>query len=115
MDKLKAAQEKIKKLEETIAKNTAALAREKGRFSEKERKTRVRRLIHVGGLAEMVDLLDADSGFLLGCLMGAATISPDSERWKGLKAKGDALLKVQEAASKKAAKAVGAKPPVSTR
>ena len=96
------AQEKIKKLEELIAKKKALLVREKGRLSEKERKARTRRLIQIGGLAEIAGLVEADSGFILGYLMRAKEIEESSAEWQGLKSKGDAILKEREAARKKA-------------
>lgn len=95
------AAERIKKLEEQIAKKRAELVRVKGRLSEKERKARTRKLIQIGGLAEIAGLLESDEGFLLGALLNAAEISPDSERWKSLKGKGDSLLKEGEAFRKK--------------
>ena len=99
-----AAEDRIKKLEEQIAKKKAALIREKGRQSEKERKARTRKLIQIGGLAEVAELVDADPGFLLGHLMQGKDISPESGDWKRLKAKGDSVLKEREAARKKQSK-----------
>lgn len=105
MGNKEAAAEKIKKLEEQIAKKKAALIREKGRLSEKERKARTRKLIQIGGLAELAGLADAEPGFLLGYLMEAAKVSPDSAEWRRLKAKGDSVLNEREAARKKQSKA----------
>ncbi len=88
-----AARDKIKKLEDEIARKKAALLRVKGQISEKERKAKTRRLIEVGGFAETAEVLEADSGFLLGLMLEGKDISSDSPRWKELKAKGDPLLK----------------------
>ena len=104
-DKTISPQDKIKKLEELIAKKKALLIREKGRLSEKERKVRTRRLIQIGGLAEIAGIIEADSGFILGVLIRAKDIDPDSAEWRGLRSKGDAILKEREAARKKAQKA----------
>ena len=68
------AAERIKRLEEQIAKKRAALVREKGRLSEKERKTRTRKLIEMGGLAEIAGLLESDPGFILGALLNLSLI-----------------------------------------
>ena len=103
----KAPAERIKRLEEQIAKKRAALVREKGRLSEKERKARTRKLIEIGGLAEIAGLLEFDPGFLLGSFLNIAEVSSDSERWKSLKTKGDGLLKEREAARKKSQKKEG--------
>ncbi len=92
---------RIKKLEEQVAKKRAELVRAKGRISEKERKARTRRLIQIGGLAEIAGLLEADSGFLLGVLLSAAETSADSQFWKSLKIRGDVVLLEREAARKK--------------
>ena len=99
--------ERIKKLEEEIAKKKALLVRERGKLSEKERKARTRQLIQIGGLAEIAGLSDSDAGFLLGYLLNASDIAPQSERWKTFKAKGDALLKDREDARKKSQKKEG--------
>jgi len=93
---------RIKKLEEQIAKKRAELVRAKGLISEKERKARTRKLIQIGGLAEIAGLLEADSGFLLGVLLSAAETSVDSQSWKSLKIRGDVVLLEREAARKKA-------------
>lgn len=105
MGNKEAAAKKIRRLEEQIAKKKAALIREKGRLSEKERKARTRNLIQIGGLAEIAELAESDHGFLLGYLMQAKDISPDSGDWKRLKAKGDSILKEREAARKKQSRA----------
>jgi len=105
MDNKDEAVRRIKKLEEHIAKKQALLIRVKGSLSVKERKARVRRLIEIGSLAEIAELTDSPPGFLLGCLLEAKEISPESAKWRGLKARGDAILKEREAARKKKLKA----------
>ena len=99
--------ERIKRLEEQIAKKRAALVREKGRLSEKERKARTRKLIEIGTLVEIAGLFESDPGFLLGALLNAAENSADSERWKSLKARGDGLLRERESSRKKSQKKEG--------
>jgi hypothetical protein len=93
-----AAAEKIKKLEETIAKKKALLIREKGRISEKERRAKVRKLVELGGLADMAGLIDSDRGFLLGVLLEVRDISPTSDKYQELKDKGDSVLNEREKA-----------------
>ncbi len=95
-----AAAEKIKKLEEAIAKKKALLIREKGRISEKERRAKVRKLVELGGLADMAGLIDSDRGFLLGVLLEINDLSPTSARFQELKTKGEALLKERKSSPK---------------
>ncbi len=101
VDKEKAALEKIKKLEEAIAKKKALLVRVKGSLSQKERKARTRKLIEIGGLVDIAGLTDSDHGFILGVLLKARDISPTSEKYQELKSKGDSLLKEREKARNK--------------
>ncbi len=98
------AEKRIKKLEEQIAKKQAALVRAKGRLSDKERRAKNRKLFQAGRLVEAAGLLDADPGFLLGQLLAGADLSPTSERWKAIKAKGQAAQKEAERAKKKTKK-----------
>lgn len=104
MDKKAASLLRIKRLEDQIAKKRADLIREKGRQSLKDKKLRAAKLFEVGKLAEIAGVLEADNGFLLGLLL-SADISPQTERWKTLKAKGDAKLKELDALRKKNLKA----------
>lgn len=101
VDKETAALEKIKKLEEAIAKKKALLIREKGRLTEKDRKARTRKLIEIGALAEIAELLNSDKGFLLGVLLQARDISPTSSQFTELKSKGDEVLKEREVSRKR--------------
>lgn len=100
------SEDKIKKLEELIAKKRAELTREKGRRSEKERKARNRDLIQLGILAEMAGLRGSDRGFVLGCLLKAKDIDPGNPRYQELKILGDKLLKEREEARKREEKEV---------
>lgn len=100
-DKGEASTERIKRLEEQIAKKKALLVREKGRISQKERKARTRKLIEVGSLAEIAEVLDREPGFLLGVLLNARDISPTSAKFEELTDKGQTLLKEREKNRKK--------------
>jgi hypothetical protein len=101
VDKEKTAQDKIRKLEEAIAKKKALLVRVKGNISQKERKARTRKLIEIGGLADIAGLTDSHHGFLLGVLLKARDISPTSDKYQELKDKGDSVLKEREKARNK--------------
>ncbi len=96
MEKTNAAVERIKRLEEQIARKKAELIRARGKLSEKDRKARVRRLIQIGGLAEIAELDGADPGFLLGLLLSGKDIAKGTSEWRRLKASGDVLLKKRE-------------------
>lgn len=98
MEKKSAAEERIKRLEEQIARKKAELIRARGKISEKDRKARVRRLIQIGSLAEIADLDGAERGFLLGLLLSGKDISEGTSEWQRLKTLGDAILKEREAA-----------------
>ena len=89
---LKKSQEKIKKLEEAIAKKKAALNREKVRLSQKARKERTRRLIEIGGLAEIAGLTNADKGAILGGLMEINKMFQSKATYENFKNVGDTIL-----------------------
>ncbi len=91
--KEKDALEKIKKLEELIAKKKALLVREKGKLTEKERKARNKRLISLGSLIETAGLMEADESFILGLLLSGRELTPDSNRYVEFKDNGATLLK----------------------
>ena len=97
--------DKISKLEQQIAKKKAELIREKGKLSEKARKERTRKLIQIGGLAEVAGLSEADAGFILGVFLKAKDIDQESGEYRSLKAKGEVVLKEREAERKRKAKA----------
>jgi hypothetical protein len=94
--KEKDALEKIKKLEELIAKKKALLIREKGKLTEKERKARNKKLIALGSLIEAAGLMEADESFILGLLLSGSHLTPDSNRYAEFKDKGALVLKQQK-------------------
>jgi hypothetical protein len=91
--KEKDALQKIKKLEELIAKKKAILIREKGRLTEKERKARNKKLIALGSIIETAGLMEADESFILGLLLSGKELSPDSKLFLEYKDKGASVLK----------------------
>ncbi len=98
MEKRNAAEERIKRLEETIARKKAELVRTRGLVSERERKARLRRLIHIGALVEIAELDGADEGFLLGLFLSGKEIPKGTAEWNRLRASGESMLKKREAA-----------------
>ena len=96
--------QRIRRLEEQLAKKKAELVRARGRLSESARKARARKLIQFGELVELAGLFDSDAAFLLGVLLEAADVPPESERWKALRERGKPAIRPQEAAAKRLAK-----------
>jgi hypothetical protein len=87
---------KIKKLEEQIKKKQLALQLAQGRIRERERKQRTRRLIEIGGLADIAGISDLDRGALLGAFIEVGRLLSDGLTYSKMKAEGDALLKDRE-------------------
>jgi len=87
---------RIKKLEEQIKKKQLALQLAQGRIKERERKQRTRRLIEIGGLADIAAIGDLDKGALLGAFLEVSTMLEDKLAYSKLKADGDRLLSERE-------------------
>jgi len=92
--------ERIKKLEEEIKRKQAALLQAQSRIKEKERKARTRRLIEVGGLAEIAGIINLDSGTLLGGFITLAETIKDEAKRTRMKAEGDTRLAQREGEKK---------------
>jgi N-acetylglutamate synthase/N-acetylornithine aminotransferase len=92
--------ERIKKLEEEIKRKQAALLQAQSRIKEKERKARTRRLIEVGGLAEIAGIINLDSGTLLGGFITLAETIKDEAKRARMKAEGDSRLAQREVEKK---------------
>jgi hypothetical protein len=92
--------ERIKKLEEEIKRKQAALLQAQSRIKEKKRKARTRRLIEVGGLAEIAGLVEADSALLLGGFLRLAEGLKDDTTRATLQAEGEVRLAQREAEKK---------------
>jgi len=88
--------DRIKKLEDQIKKKQLALQLAQGRIKERERKLRVRRLIEIGGLADIAGISDSDKGALLGAFIEASRTLSDPLAYSKLKAEGDSLLLERE-------------------
>jgi hypothetical protein len=91
---------KVKKLEEQIKKKQLALQLAQGRIKERERKQRTRRLIEIGGLADIAGISEIDRGALLGGFIEVGRVLSDSLTYSKMKAEGDALLREREAERK---------------
>lgn len=94
--------ERIKKLEEEIKRKQVALVQAQSRIKEKERKARMRRIIEVGGLAEIAGIINLDSGTLLGGFITLAETIKDEAKRVRMKAEGDSRLAQREVEKKPA-------------
>jgi len=84
-DKLEALEIKKRKLSDK-------LVREKARLKAQERKQRTRRLIEIGGLAEIAEISFLDKGAVLGAMLEVAHLLKDKPTFAMLKSKGDSTL-----------------------
>jgi hypothetical protein len=87
---------RIKKLEEQIKKKQLALQLAQGRIKERERKQRTRRLIEIGGLADIAGVADTDKGALLGALLEVSRMLNNKLLYSKMKVAGDKLLAERE-------------------
>ncbi len=87
---------RLKKLEEQIKKKQLALQLAQGRIKERERKQRTRRLIEIGGLADIAGVADTDKGALLGALLEVSKMLEDKLVYSKMKVEGDKLLSERE-------------------
>jgi hypothetical protein len=97
---------KIKKLEEEIKKKQLALQLAQGRIRERERKQRTRRLIEIGGLADIAGVADTDKGALLGALLEVSKMLEDKLTYSKMKTDGDRILSERETERKAQTKQV---------
>jgi hypothetical protein len=87
---------RIKKLEEQIKKKQLALQLAQGRIKERARKQRTRRLIEIGGLADIAGVADTDPGALLGALCEVSKMLEDKLTYSKMKVEGDKILSQRE-------------------
>lgn len=87
---------RIKKLEEEIKKKQLALQLAQARIKERERKQRTRRLIEIGGLADIAGIADIDKGALLGAFLSVSKMIGDELAYSKMKAEGDKILSARE-------------------
>jgi len=87
------ALEKIKRLEDTIAKKKTALIQAKGRLSEKEAKARNKAIFKAGRLVHMAGLLEAGEEILLGALIDVRERLKEDAARSSFQAEGKKLLK----------------------
>ena len=85
-------EEKIKKIQDQIAKKKAELSRIQARTKERARKIRTRRLIELGGLCDIAGISDYDKGALLGGFMHLARKMEDELTYSKFKLEGASIL-----------------------
>lgn len=84
--------EKLETLERKQREISNKLAKEKARLKAQERKQRTRRLIEIGGLAEIAEISLLDRGAVLGAMLEVAHLLKDPPTFEMLKSKGDSTL-----------------------
>lgn len=84
--------EKLESLERKQRELSNRLAKEKARLKAQERKQRTRRLIEIGGLAEIAEISLLDRGAVLGAMLEVAHLLKDPPTFEMLKSKGDSTL-----------------------
>lgn len=92
--------EKLETLERKQREITNKLAKEKARLKAQERKNRTRRLIEIGGLAEIAEISLLDRGAVLGAMLEVAHLLKNPPTFEMLKSKGDSTL-LQRTVSRK--------------
>jgi hypothetical protein len=87
---------RIQKLEEEIKARQLKVQLAQGRIKERERKQRTRRLIEIGGLADIARISELDRGALLGAFVEVSRLLSDGLTYSKMKAEGDAVLATRE-------------------
>jgi SepF-like predicted cell division protein (DUF552 family) len=90
--RIKKAQAKLKKLEEKKRQIDLQYSLERARLKEYERKERTRKLIEIGGLAEIAQISHFTKAELLGAMIEIAELLRDEPTLKMLRAKGEVVL-----------------------
>ena len=90
--RIKKAQAKLKKLEEKKRQIDLQYSVERARLKEYERKERTRKLIEIGGLAEIAQISHFKKPELLGAMIEIAELLRDEPTLKMLRAKAEAVL-----------------------
>ena len=92
-ERIQKTEKKVKQIQDKIRKLDLQLAREKSKLKEQTRKARTKRLIEIGGLAEIAGISNVDSGALLGAMFNMKDLLNDEHTFQMLKQKGQELLK----------------------
>lgn len=94
-------QEQLKRYDQQIEKVKAKKREIQRKEREKKRKSRTRKLIQIGGLAEIAGLQDFDTGVLLGMLLNGKELLEDEPTYNNFKKLGDSTLRYRERKRKK--------------
>lgn len=90
--RIKKAQDKLKKLEEKKRQIEAQYSLEKAKLKEYERKARTRKLIEIGSLAEIAEISSFEKEAILGAMIHMAELLRDEPTLRMLRAKGKEIL-----------------------
>lgn len=89
-------QQKLDKYDAQIKKAKAMKRAIYRKEQEKLRKLRTRRLIEIGGLAEIAELTNCEKGVLLGIFLQGRKLIEDESTYRNLKKLGDSTLRYRE-------------------
>lgn len=95
-------QSRLQELEARKRKVENELKFQKRKLKEQARKARTRRLIEVGGLADIAGLIETDPAALLGAMLQVSQILQDELTFKMMKSKGDEVLRERAASRRRA-------------
>ncbi len=95
----------IEKYENDIEKAKAKKKALQRKMNEEKRKLRTRKLIEIGGLADIANLVDLDKGAVLGILLQGSRLIEDEQTFENLKKLGDATLQERASSRKNGSKA----------
>ncbi len=90
--RIKKAQERLKKLEHKRRKIEVQYSLEKSKLKEYERKARTRKLIEIGGLAEIAQISHYAPEAILGAMIQIADLFEDEQTLKMFSIKGLEIL-----------------------
>jgi|GEM_PF-3641116 len=96
-----ASTQKLDKLAERKRKLEAQYAQEKAKLRARSRKARTHKLVKLGALFELVNLIDVDPAVLLGILDQSHEYLHDSVTYQCLKDRGHAVMDERNALKRK--------------
>lgn len=91
--RIEKTEQKVLSLEEKRRKLEIQISREKQKLKEQKRKARTKKLIEIGGLAEIAGISEVDKHALLGAMIQIKELLDDRNTFDMYRKKGEELLK----------------------